>query len=67
VLAEAGIELGDDHQLTQDEFLMGITPVVQGIGDAPALNFRATHLFDPASTPRPATFPGRARAQRLKP
>jgi len=43
VFAEAGIELGSDYQLTQDEFLkmvetarqMDITPVVQGIGDRP--------------------------------
>jgi multiple sugar transport system substrate-binding protein len=51
VLAEAGIELGDDHQLTQDEFLkvvetaadMGITPVVQGIGDRPYPGSYLTH------------------------
>ena len=43
VLADAGVELGDDLQLTQDEFLAvvkaaaakNITPVVQGIGDRP--------------------------------
>jgi multiple sugar transport system substrate-binding protein len=51
VLAEAGIELGDDQQLTQDEFLqvvetaagMGITPVVQGIGDRPYPGSYLTH------------------------
>jgi hypothetical protein len=43
VLSEAGIELGDDYQLTQDEFQtmvetaagMDIVPIVQGIGDRP--------------------------------
>ena len=51
VLAEAGIELGDDQQLTQDEFLqvvetaagMGVTPVVQGIGDRPYPGSYLTH------------------------
>jgi multiple sugar transport system substrate-binding protein len=51
VLAAAGIELGDDQQLTQDEFLkavetaagMGITPVVQGIGDRPYPGSYLTH------------------------
>ena len=51
VLTEAGIELGEDHQLTQDEFLkvvetaadMGITPVVQGIGDRPYPGSYLTH------------------------
>jgi multiple sugar transport system substrate-binding protein len=51
VLAAAGIELGDDHQLTQDEFLkvvetaaeMEITPVVQGIGDRPYPGSYLTH------------------------
>lgn len=43
VLEKTGITLGDDYQLSQAEFLevvkasqeMGITPVVQGIGDRP--------------------------------
>lgn len=43
VTAEMGVDLAPDHQFTQDEFLqmvktasaMGITPVVQGIGDRP--------------------------------
>lgn len=43
VLAKTGAKLEPDYQLTQDEFLemvkagaeMGITPVVQGIGDRP--------------------------------
>ncbi len=43
VLGEIGVELEPDYQLAQDEFLrmvetaadMGITPVVQGIGDRP--------------------------------
>jgi multiple sugar transport system substrate-binding protein len=51
VLAKAGIELGDDDQLTQAEFLkmvqtaagMGITPVVQGIGDRPYPGSYLTH------------------------
>jgi multiple sugar transport system substrate-binding protein len=51
VLTAAGLELGDDHQLTQDEFLkvvetaadMGITPVVQGIGDRPYPGSYLTH------------------------
>jgi multiple sugar transport system substrate-binding protein len=51
VLGAAGIELGDDRQLTQDEFLkvvetaadMGITPVVQGIGDRPYPGSYLTH------------------------
>ena len=51
VLADAGVELGDDDQLTQDEFLkvvetaadMGITPVVQGIGDRPYPGSYLTH------------------------
>jgi multiple sugar transport system substrate-binding protein len=51
VSAAAGVELGDDHQLTQAEFLkvvetaaeMGITPVVQGIGDRPYPGSYLTH------------------------
>ena len=51
VLAKAGIELGDDDQLTQAQFLkmvqtaagMGITPVVQGIGDRPYPGSYLTH------------------------
>ena len=43
VMQKTGIKLAPDYQLTQDEFLttvkaakaMGITPVVQGIGDRP--------------------------------
>ena len=51
VLAKAGIELGDDDQLTEAQFLkmvqtaagMGITPVVQGIGDRPYPGSYLTH------------------------
>jgi multiple sugar transport system substrate-binding protein len=51
VLTEADVELGEDDQLTQDEFLkvvetaadMGITPVVQGIGDRPYPGSYLTH------------------------
>jgi multiple sugar transport system substrate-binding protein len=51
VLTEADVELGEDDQLSQDEFLkvvetaadMGITPVVQGIGDRPYPGSYLTH------------------------
>lgn len=53
VMAKAGLKLGPDYQFSQDDFLklvktskeMGITPVVQGIGDRPYPGSYLLHEF----------------------